>query len=68
MDTQPGACFSKAMHPAGAQNKSLISNTADGKKLNTNDYECLVLANLKFIVNCSVSDRSNEQSGHYNRV
>ena len=27
MDIQPGAWFLKAMHPVGAQNKSLISNT-----------------------------------------
>ena len=30
MDTQPGACLSKAMHPAVALNKSIISNTATG--------------------------------------
>ena len=27
MNIQPGACFLKALHPAGAHNKSLISNT-----------------------------------------
>ena len=27
MDAQPGAWFLKAMHPACAQNKTLISNT-----------------------------------------
>ena len=27
MDVQPGAWFLKAMHPACAQNKTLISNT-----------------------------------------
>ena len=28
MDTWPGALFLGSMHPAGAQNKTLISNTA----------------------------------------